>query len=292
MKKRSLSGLLVLMLLSIPALACDVCSCGSMAFGAGDWFNQGRSRISLAYNLRSFEAPLSVDQFHQINTTGIWAFQNNWQLKVGMPYIIAERESNETLESLKISGIGDISLSLQKQIWNHLDNESEHKLYLSAGVQMPTGDFVDRPIESVFSPNFQAGSASWDLLLGLQYEFAWKKMLLVFQSAHLQNTTNRFDYRFGDQWTNSLKIARNIKLQDKVGSLLYLNVDHEYLGRDVNKRGYYQFGTGGSAWFSGVGYQVIWTNWSLGAQFQFRPFPASGHYQALNQLNANLTYFF
>ncbi len=276
---------------SLPLQACDVCGCGSMAFGMGDWMNQGRSMLKSSYSMRRFEGPLSSDRFHQIQISGIWALKNNWQLKASMPYVYAQRQALESEEFKTLNSIGDASLSVQKLVWSHIDSNRMHSLYLSAGFQAPTGPFEDRPIESVFAPNFQAGSASWDLLFSLQYEFSWKKYMLVFQSAHVQNTTNSYDYRFGNQWMNSLKVARYLKINDNLNSMLFVSMDHEYLARDVNKRGYYQYGTGGEAWFSGIGYQIIAEKWSLGAQYQFRPIPAQGEYQAKDQFNLNLNYF-
>lgn len=284
-------GLWGLALINLPLQACDVCGCGSMGFGMGDWMNQGRSLIKTSYTLRRFESPLSTDRFHQMQLSGIWALENNWQLKLTIPYLYARREALENASSKSLNSLGDASFSVQKMVWSHMDSNHLHSLYLSAGLQAPTGPFEDRPIESVFAPNFQAGSGSWDFLLTLQYEFSWQKYLLVFQSAHVQNTTNPYQYRFGDQWLNSLKLARQISFNDQLTTMPYLSLDHEYLSRDVNKRGYYQYGTGGEAWFAGLGVQVSTNNWSLGAQYQFRPFPAQGDYQALDQLNVNLSYF-
>ena len=271
--------------------ACDVCGCGSLGFGMGDWINQGRSMLKTNYSMRSFEGPLSTDYFHQIQLSGIWALENNWQLKFTLPYLYARREVFETGQMASLNSIGDISVSAQKLIWSKIDSNRSHSLYLSGGIQAPTGPFEDRPIESYIAPNFQAGSSSWDFQFSLQYELAWKDYLLVYQLAHLQNTTNSYDYRFGDQWLNALKIARPIKLSERYQSMLYLGFDYEYLARDVNKRGFYQFGTGGQAWFGGLGYQIMNESWSLGIQYQFRPLPALGQYQAKDQLNINFSYF-
>lgn len=285
-------SLLGLALYSMPMQACDVCGCGSMGFGMGDWINQGRSMLKTSYSLRSFEGPLSTDYYHQAQLTGIWALRNNWQLKLSIPYLYARREALESDIEESLNSIGDISLSVQKLLWSKMDSSDSHSLYASIGIQAPSGPFVDRPIESVIAPNFQSGSASWDLQFGLQYEYSWKTYMLIYQLAHVQNTTNRYDYRFGDQWLNSLKLARQLSLGKKLQSLLYLSIDHEYFARDVNKRGYYQYGTGGQAFFAGLGYQIIQEDWSIGLQYQIRPLPAIGEYQAKDQVNFNFSYFF
>ncbi len=291
MNKKYMLGLLGLALNYMPLQACDVCGCGSLGFGMGDWINQGRSMLKTNYSLRRFEGPLSVDYFQQLQLNGIWALENNWQLKFGLPYIYARRELNETGQTAGLNSIGDMSLSVQKLIWSKMDSSSMQSLYLSGGLQFPTGPFQNRPIESVIAPNFQAGSKSWDFQFALQYERAWQNLLVVYQVAHLQNTTNSFGYRFGDQWLNSLKIARPLRHTDQFQSMLYLSIDHEYLAKDVNKRGFYQYGTGGQAWFAGLGYQLIHDKWSFGAQYLFRPLPAIGDYRALDQLNINFSYF-
>ena len=285
---------LSILLLSVSWLrstACDVCSCGSMAFGMGDFANQGRSLINFNYQLKSFQGPLSQDYFHQLQISGIWALSNNWQVKLSLPWMYAEREINDDGSRAELNGPGDLSLSLQKKVWSWMGNESSHSLYLSAGIQAPTGKFEDRAIESLIAPSFQRGSASWDFLFSLQYEYGWKDYLLVYQSAHAQNTTNRFAYRFGDQWLNSLKAARNFEWGTKGLSMLYLSLDHQYLMRDVNKRGYYQFGTGGSAWLAGLGYQYSSSKWSLTGQYQFPGFAQIGDYQSGNQISLSFNYF-
>lgn len=283
--------ILGLSLFSNTSKACDVCGCSSMSFGLGDWANQGRSLLGTSYTLREFQGPTNRDYFHQIQWNGIWAIDESWQLKLSLPFILAQREIEESGEKKRIENIGDLSLNLQKRIWSQINSNSIHNLYLSLGLQLPSGKFENRPIESLFAPNFQAGSASWDILSAFQYEFAWKRLLFVLQGAFLKNTVNRYHYTFGDQWQHSLKVARRIEFAESTSMLSFLNLDYEYLGRDINSRGYYQYGSGGQAWFLGAGLQFNHANWSFGLQYQSRPWQAYGEYQAKQQFNLNLSYF-
>ncbi len=291
MTKNFWLGLAFLSLSSFHSSGCDVCGCSSMGFGIGDWANQGRSLISTNYSLRHFEGPNNDDYFHQLQLNAIWALDERWQLKLSIPWIYAQRSISESGESKTLNELSDISLALQYRLWSKIGQTSLHNLYLSFGLQAPTGHFQNRPSESLFAPNFQAGSASWDLQFSLQYEYAWRNYLLVFQSAQALNTSNTYGYRFGNQFLQSLKLAKRFDHSDKASSLLFMSLDHEYLGRDVNQRGYYQYGSGGQAFFSGLGAQYTKQTWSFGLQYQFRLLPAQGEYQARDQFNLNFSYF-
>jgi len=294
MKRIFRLGFLALALHAYEVKACDICSCGSMPLGIGDWAQPGSSLIGSSYQIRQFSGNLGQDYIQQYQLNGIWAIRNSWQLKVQVPWMYAHRQSENGQEEKTLNGLGDFHLSGQRLIWAKIDTNSLHNLYGSIGIQLPTGEFENRPLSDAFGQSFQSGSGSWDFSFGLQYEYRWRSNLLVYQGVHQLNTRNKFNYRFGSQWYNALQLGRLKERSQNLSSLIYLSLSHEYYYKDINSRGYYQFGTGGQSWFAGLGGQIRYKSILIRADLRtgLSNNPREGHYQGRNHFKLALNYLF
>ena len=100
-------------------------------------------------------------------------------------------------------------------------------------------------MDYLFEAEWQVGKGNW---VGLV------------QGRYLVNTLNTDAYKFGNQaglqFTAAYKIERT-----KIALVPLLNFSIEHFDRDVNNRGYYQFGTGGDSFNVLAGLQVKAKDW-------------------------------
>jgi hypothetical protein len=291
--KKLVAALLLSGLSYQPAYSCDVCGCTSMGFGLGQWAITGENSIGLRGGWRSFEGPEYTDYFYQAELSAIYTLNNRWQLSASLPYLYAERNLGPEIGTAEINGIADANLMVNYQALMKMSGNSAHTLSLGGGLNLPSGRFENRDPESLVAPNFQRGSASIDFLGQVQYRYNYLNYVAVAQVSYLYNTTNRYDYRFGDQLFANLRAGHSFELNDKSLLMLYGSAAWEHYGRDVNARNFYQYGTGGDAIFSGVGLNLFWQDWWLGVEYNHALWnSSSSNYSPLAQFQVNLNYLF
>ncbi len=286
MRRLFLAGVL---LSSFSALACDVCGCASMGFGFDDLSGTSRNAISLRYGLRQFNSSALSDYYHQAELSGIYSLNSKWQLKASLPYLMVNRDAEN---AANLSGISDATLTVRYTPFYKMADKSIQSLIVGAGVNMPTGTFQDRE-NSLLSPNFQTGSASWDILLESRYSLYLKKWRVAAQAAYLINNENKYGYTFGDQFLSQLSLGYGIELKSKSSIIPAVEVSYEHFNKDVNSRGYYQYGTGGQGLNVGAGISYLAKDWYLTARGGTNIFNESaGSYKPVMQINLSISYLF
>lgn len=241
--------------------ACDVCGCGSMVLGLDDLSLSNRHYLGLSYNLRQFKRGDISDYYHQLSLEALFSISDRWQLKASIPYLLLDHGSTET-ENSKLSGLGDPTLMFRYLPIIKIGKKSVHMLALSAGINFPLGKYQYR-INSELPPNLQIGTGSWDFLSQLQYQMQYKKWSLGLQAAYLNNTTNKYNYTFGDQYTAQLSAALNIYETQKLILMPGLAFRAEHFDRDINSRNYYQYGTGGDGLLGMISFKAVAGKWML-----------------------------
>lgn len=252
-------GLLLGSIISIPIFACDICGCAGMSVGFGDlsFFNQ--HKIGVRYSLRQFDSPLgSNDFFSQIDLNGSYVINEKWSLSATVPYLSAQRTSVE-VGNTDLSGLGDVTIKANYYLWRYSKNELNTRLSVNAGLNLPTGKFVDR--DGSFVPqNFQIGTGGIDYLLESQLQVGVKNWVGLLQGRYLINTINREAYKFGNQAGLQAIAAYKIPLT-KIALVPMINLSYEHFDKDLNSRGLYQFGTGGDSFSLLAGIQLKAKSW-------------------------------
>ena len=142
MKKASL--LILISILSYSSFACDICGCAGMTVGFGNlsFFNQ--HQVGVRYSLRQFNSPLgSDDYFHQIDLNGSYVLNDRFILSASLPYLSAQRTSVE-VGNTSVAGAGDATVKVTYFPWRYGGEVWSSRLGLNFGLNLPTGNFVDR----------------------------------------------------------------------------------------------------------------------------------------------------
>ncbi len=272
------------------AWCCDVCGCAGMMTGFGDLSLYPQNTIGLSYLSRSFESSLgNRDHFTQLDISGRYVISPRWSVQATLPYLWGVRTRNEEDPTL-ISGLGDASIGTRFTALYSGSEESSRRLTLGAGVFLPTGRFEDR-FGSLIPQNFQLGSGSWDYLLEGRYlhsEGDWVGML---EGRYVINTLNREAYKFGNQLGVQLTLAHKLGFK-KWALVPLLSVAWEHFKRDINSRGYYQYGTGGEAFTASTGLQIKTASWLCSLRGGTNLTNGSGNYRPGPQLNFSVNYLF
>lgn len=290
--KRTFLTLFLWGVASTGAWSCDICGCSSMGMGMSDWGFSDRSAVGLRYAFRSFEADGLRDYFYQSELRAAIRLNPKFQLRVQVPVLFAQRKVEGLARPAEINGLGDASILLAYQLWSKIYSSSTHQIRVAAGLNLPTGNFENRPVESLIAPNFQAGTGSWDPLFQGQYQLNHRNWIFLAQFSWLWNQSNSYGYRFGNQYQTMLSAGYIQELESS--KLIWLaGLDYEDLRTDINQRGFYQSGTGGQAYFARFGAQWFVGDWwfavfgqrrvGLGTQQDYRP---------LESVNVSMNYLF
>jgi hypothetical protein len=277
------------LLLSINSQACDVCGCATIGFGFDDLSGTTRNAIGLRYGLRQFNSSGLSDYYHQAEINGLYSINSKWLLRGSLPYLLVNRDAEN---AANLNGVGDATLAVRFTPINKMGDKSVQSFTIGAGVNMPTGTFQDRK-NSLLSPNFQTGTGSWDVLFESRYSLFFKKWRIGIQAAYLFNNENTYGYIFGDQFVSQASLGYGYELNSKSTIIPAIEVSYEHFAKDVNSRGYYQYGTGGQALNAVSGFSYLTTNWYFTAKAGTNIFNESaGSYKPATQVKLSVSYLF
>ncbi|MGB0176867.1 MAG: hypothetical protein ACPF9D_06860 [Owenweeksia sp.] len=285
---RTFAAMLLSIVFSINAWSCDVCGCAGMIMGFGDLSLYPQNRIGISYLSRTFKSSLgSNDYFTQLDVNGRYVISSRWSVQASIPYLWGLKSSMEN-DPVLIHGLGDASVKVDLIAYYSGSETASRKLIFSTGVFMPTGRFEDRS-GSTLPQNFQIGSASWDYLLESRYQMNKGNWVALLQGQYVINTLNREAYKFGNQTGVQLTTAYKFGFS-KWALVPLTSLGWENFDRDVNSRGYYQYGTGGQGLILMAGAQVKTKNWLLSVRGGSTLFNGRGNYSPGPQMALSLNY--
>lgn len=234
--------LAIVMIATNSAWACDACGCSGMTVGFGDLSFYNQNSIGIGYSLRQFNTGNGIsDYYHQMDFNASYTLNSRWSLFLSVPYIMAYRNQPETEMSLK--GISDISLKANYFLLRLGTEDKNHRIKLGASLNLPTGKFELREA-SLIPDNFQIGTGALDFQVEIEYQFGYKNWVYMGQARYLFNQKNSSDYKFGNQGSLQALAAYKVPMA-KMALVPILSVSYEHFARDINPRGFYQYGTGG-----------------------------------------------
>lgn len=170
-----------------------------------------------------------------------------------------------------VFGVGDPLLIGRYQVLNtrRLTEEERtvHRLLVGGGVKVPLGrantDFEGRPV----AMDQQPGTGTWDLLGSIEYMVRCGRHGGALTMIGRANGSNAHAYRMGHGMSTTAEFFRRWDLGGSTKLMPSLGVYHELTGRDVEGIDHVA-GTGGSTFFTHVGFRMWWRSWGFQAMFQ------------------------
>lgn len=262
MKKIILVALLMVSVGSEVSLACEICGCGVGNFYLGMVPKYGNKFIGLRYRYTNYQTRMhddpdeySNDYYKTIEVWGGWNFSSRWQVISFLPYQINRRvtDNGEKTES----GLSDIIVITNYNIWNHSAGGTKQQLWLGGGVKLPTGKYeVDfsNPDNNLGDPNGQTGTGSVDFLINASHVVSFKKWGLNTTLSYKINSVNSDDFKFGNRgFVNTLAYyqwqAKDITISPVVGAMYEVSNSNQYQNEIIEM-------TGGNALFASTGIEV------------------------------------
>ncbi|HEY3404263.1 MAG TPA: hypothetical protein VGK59_12800 [Ohtaekwangia sp.] len=204
--------LLVLMLSSVSARACDVCGCslGGSYYGILPQFS--KNFVGLRWSQAKFYAYMdhqgeyiapeySHDTYNKVELWGRFYITKRFQVFAFIPY--AYNDMNGSEQNISNNGLSDITLLGNYILLNTGEDETvrwKHTWMVGGGVKLPTGknNLEDNGI--LVNPNFQLGTGSVDFLANTVYTVRYQKAGFNAETGYKINTRNSEKYLFGNQF--------------------------------------------------------------------------------------------
>lgn len=282
--KTKLITLILFASLSFPALACDICGCGVGSYYLGILPDFSDKFVGLRYQSKLLtthlgpggeRTPLTSDEsYRSIEAWGAWNFGSKWRVMAILPYNFNSRAlENGSLKGQK-EGLGDVVGILnyklfESRITTPNSKMLAHSLWLGAGVKAPTGKYEDGEQLMPDSPNnFQLGSGSTDFLVNAAYDIRLMDFGVNVNTSYKLNTENRYDYRYGNEFTGNLLAYYKFNIKQKVRVAPNVGLLYESQSPDLLYNRYEVYQSGGDLLSNVVGVEVNMGPLSLGANYQ------------------------
>ncbi len=260
----------------ISDINCDLCGCY-----LGPDPNYNFNTAGIRYKQRVFNEPSSSQlsdpetdhsgHTHEgeeiYNTYELWGryyVSPKFQLVAVIPL------SYNNIAGKSYTGAGDMQIHAKHQIFNtEVDGSTKfrNRLFLGGGLKLPTGVFNEKDDSGEVVPHFQPGTGSFDFLLLGSYFAKTSSFGFVFDAAYKINTSNKNEYRFGNQLNLNGVFSYDI-VADVLTIIPYAGIYYEYAPEDVSNS-VEDPNSGGSALFGNFGLDV--TFGLLAFKFNYQP---------------------
>lgn len=300
-----ISTLLYTMLLvgmSPPARACDVCGCAATNYNLTLLPRFDRSFLGVRYAYQRYESH-PADRGSYLNTQEIFRsvaltarvyVQPRWQVQALLPYF--SNTQHTTLSNKHVSGFGDAFVQANHEVFRRSTVKDSmtalrHSLWLGVGLKLPTGRYRYNPYDgnAVANANFQPGTGSYDPVLTAFYVFRYRRYGLSATATGRLPAANAGGYRFGNQ-LSSLLTGFYVFQQKKLGLVPAVGLAYETAARS-HDRGQPLSETGGHLLALQAGLDAVRGDFIVSVQAQ-QPFVqglGGGHLRAHGRLTLQLT---
>lgn len=264
-------------------LACDICGCGIGSYYVGILPEFKKKFIGLRYQHKSLmthignnNQPTYLTTDEVYNITELWGAVNigkKLRLLGFIPYNFNERKNQGA--STNKSGLGDIALMGYYQLLNNHKTTPDnkilvHSLWVGTGIKLPTGLYnnTDKNVFEGIQNTFQLGTGSVDFTLQAVYDIRLQDAGLNTNISYKLNTTNRFDYSYGNKFTLNMLGYYKFKLSKECSAGPNAGIMYETSEKDRKDRSIEIFDSGGYSYTGTAGFELSWKKISLGANYQ------------------------
>jgi hypothetical protein len=252
------------------ANACDVCRGGVGNYNPLLFPHLSKNYFGLCWMHRHYitsaeDGSARNEYYNAILLTAQYSPFKKLQLAVMAPW---QLNKMQTLDGRKnISGVGDISVLANYQVFNKTNSKFRRTFVAGAGVKLPAGRYQRLTGEKVEGQNFQVGTGSTDYLLNASFHAGWRQWTVSATSSYKYNTQNKDDYRYGDVFLNGLTIVYQKEFKN-FSIAPYTQMISEKQMKDADSH-VLQDHSGGHVLFAGGGLDVNIRKVSGGFSYQF-----------------------
>ena len=284
--KRAILAMLLTLCISIPAQGCDVCGCSASNQFLGILPRYNYNFVGFQYQESSFSSDHPSLYEHRPNvhsrdmyaTFQLWARYNvgkHYQVFAFVPY--QYNRHTEDSANTKSSGIGDVSLLVNRIFIKKEGKQLSHLLIGGMGMKLPTGAHTGiSELDKQGLPNMQPGTGSWDVITNANYTVHFKQVGINVDGAYTFTTPNRDNYKYGNRLNTGVMGFYSIPLKD--WSLLpQVGIRYEYTLHDYDNyaRHWLNEQSGGYLCCAAAGLQAYYK--SIGVRLTYQ-LPLSQHY--------------
>ncbi len=305
--KKKIFSILAVLLAFETVHACDICGCGVGSYYVGILPEFRKKFVGLRYQNKGLMTHLGNDGRRTYLTTDetyhiaeLWGAINigkKFRLLGFIPYNFIIRKNQGV--SIRKSGTGDIALMGYYQLLTTRKPASGNKmlvqsLWAGAGMKLPTGRYnpADKNVSESIQNTFQLGTGSLDFMLQAVYDIRLQDAGINTNISYKFNTTNRFEYRYGNKFTMNMlgyykfKLGKSSSVGPNAGFMF------ETSEKDIKNNSTLIFDSGGNVFTGTAGFEFSWKKISLGANYQ-APFSqqlAEGKVKSRDRVMAHLSF--
>ncbi|GCD79241.1 hypothetical protein [Schleiferia thermophila] len=241
---------LVVIMWVFGASACDICGCGIGGGYLGVMPQFHKNLIGYRYLMSAFlhpETPYNATNGDQLQRD-VYHRQDVWmryyhgadnQFFVFIPYRMNVREY-ESGRVDWIKGIGDIQLNYLRQIINQSADPGRlwrHSWFVGAGLQMPTGKFMQRDAQGRMHPlQIQSGIGAWGYQIQNLYILRWKNFGIQSDIQYRYFQPNELEYQLGNAFVSSISLFHWWQMTPRTALLPIMGMQLEAYGYDTEYR--------------------------------------------------------
>jgi hypothetical protein len=279
--KRLFVPVLLSLLITAPAKACDICGCGAGSTYLGILPDFNTRIIGLRYrynNVLTHVGPngtssylTTSESYHTAELWGGWNLGKKFRVMASVPFSYNTKVSAE--EQSSKSGIGDAGvqafyhpLSLKHTLGSRLLIQ---ELWIGGGVKLPTGKYEpnDRETSGQSANLFQLGTGSFDFLAMAMYDVRLQDAGLNISASYKLNTTNQYDYNYGNKLSTNAQLYYKFNIKRVLTLSPNAGAGYEHSANDLDEE-YKVYNSGGYVLFGTVGAELNYKKFAAGGNWQ------------------------
>lgn len=273
---------MLIVLASIPSLACDICGSGAGGSYLG-LLPQFRKRFfGLRYQQNSLQHHLGAGgMVNYLTTTETYRIAELWgatnigsrfRITAFVPFNFIQRKNQA--EHLTEHGLGDITVIGYYQLLDQNTTNGHSKLaqslWIGGGIKLPSGKYnpEDRNIQQSSQNTFQLGTGSTDFSAHIMYDVRLQQTGINVNAGYKMNTRNKYDYQYGNKFTLNTLAYHRFSIGDKVSITPNAGALYETAAKDWKVKDIQVWETGGYSLMGTLGVEFSVGRISAGVNVQ------------------------
>lgn len=281
MKKQWTMLLVIILISTAPAKACDICGCGAGSYYIGMLPEFNKKILGLRYRYNTLQTHLGAggrtsylttrEHYRTAELWGGWNIGAKIRLMGYLPVSFNEKRNQEGTSSK--NGPGDAGAQAFYKILDQKKAAGSkllvHSLWMGAGIKLPTGKY-EKPVKTTGQQDaniFQLGTGSFDFTANAMYDIRIQDIGLNAQLSYKLNTVNNDEYRYGNRLSANIQAYHKFRIAGKY--TLAPNVGTLYeTSRKDDDNGFKVPVSGGHFLAGTVGIEAVFNGFTIGGNFQ------------------------
>lgn len=273
---------MLIVLASIPSLACDICGSGAGGSYLGllpqfrkRFFGLRYQQNSLLHHLGAGGTVNYLTTTETYWVTELWGATNigsRFRITAFVPFNFIQRKNQE--EHLTDQGLGDITVIGYYQLLDRNTTDGRSKLaqslWIGGGIKLPAGKYKpeDKNIQQSSQNTFQLGTGSTDFSAHVMYDIRLQQTGINLNAGYKMNTRNKYDYQYGNKFTLNTLVYHRLSIGDKVSITPNAGALYETAAKDWKAKDIQVWETGGYSLMGTLGMEFSMGRISAGVNFQ------------------------